>query len=307
MLSFDFLHCIEIDCTFKYKDFHWGRSDYICQLININNEAPNTLMTSVTGEHLPNHSNENVTAVQISDGNFKYVPVGFGNFFNFTHYGIASTNVKQIRNSDFNGLQDLTLLDIYKNPLKTVPENLFKNLCKVTILSPSSCEIKNLPTKLFNDLTEIEQLFLYGNDIEELNKNLFANNLKLEKVLLDRNRIKMISEDLFKPLINLKILKLNNNECIDEDLSSGESNLKFYETVNYLCKPIKSESSNECQLKNNCDGNLIETLYVNKEHKRLLVEEKNMIKNLANIQSDIEIHESKLIELRYNSRNCEKN
>lgn len=265
------------------------------------------MITSANGEHLLNHSNENVTSVQINGDKYKYVPIGLGNIFNFTHYGISAPNVKQIRNSDFEGLEDLTLLDIYRTSLKTVPENLFKNLCKLTILSMSMCDLKELPTNLFNDLTELKQLLLFGNDIEELNENLFDNNFQLEKVLLDRNRIKVISKDLFTPLVNIKILKLNTNSCIDKDLNSGENNLKFFDQINYLCKPLKSESSNECHLKSICDSNSIEIFYVNKELKRLLVEEKKMIKILANIQSDIEFHESDLIELRYTSRSCDKN
>lgn len=257
----------------------WGRSDYTCNLVNISIPAPNIFVTSVKGEHLVNRSNKDVTAVQISEGNFNYLPLGLELFFNFTLYGITETNIKQVQKNDFERIEDLTVIEINRNPLKSVPENLFKNQFKVIILSMRECQLKELPTLLFQDLTELKILWIGSNEIEDLNVNLFANNLKLEEVLINNNKIKIIGGDLFKSLIHLKRLDLNNNVCINEDLNANGNKLEFFEKIHHLCQPNtinnKPTILDENASRQYCNNNSLTTFYL-KELKNLVIGNRNV-------------------------------
>lgn len=281
---------------------HWNRTDYSCKLGDISVQAPNIFVTSVKGEHLLNRSNEDVTSVRISGRNFNYLPVGLGQFFNLTQYGFEETSIKEIHNSDFDGLQDLTLIDIYKNPLTKVPENLFKNLFKVTIISLTQCQLKELPTLLFHDLTELKRLWMRSNEIEELNLNVFANNLKLEELLISKNKIKIINGDLLKSLINLKRFESNGNVCINEDLNYNGNKLEFLYKVNHLCQ---QKTSIENSLQKCCESNSVKIFYQDTELNKLLLEKRNLIEDLVNVKISIEMHENSLNELRTRTSDCE--
>jgi hypothetical protein len=80
-------------------------------------------------------------------------------------------------------------------------------------------------TDLF-ELSNLKYFDVSGNEIEILSPRLFEDNADLMEVHFEDNKISSISNDLLDPMVDLKVLKLFNNICVqkDSDIKSFLSN-----------------------------------------------------------------------------------
>lgn len=176
-------------------------------------------------------------------------------------FKIDGSELQSIQRSDFEGMENLKELSLYKNLLAELPEDAFDDLLKLEDLSLSQNEIVKLGENLFRKLVDLKELFLRSNRIETIQATLFEANTKLEVIWLQNNRLVDISPHAFSHL-NLRDLQMKNNPCINADFPSEEVKSLaeiediFKEHCNENCEELTSDLSNSVHELSQCEEEL---------------------------------------------------
>lgn len=164
---------------------------YTCEVEKITNEGSwgieNVLFT---GKHVPGNTNDAVKNFVIRDqeleGNF---PQNLRDFFpNLTLINIAGCGFKEISKQDFDGFENLEYLDLQKNNLTSLPNDLFENMKSLRIIRFNDNQIERLSSKLIEPIEKSLQLANFeGNTKIDVCFDITGvmNNLKLLKVVMD--------------------------------------------------------------------------------------------------------------------------
>ena len=127
----------------------------------------------------------------------------------------------KINKRAFNGLINLTELDLSNNKIKFINGNSFNCLSKLKKLNLSSNELTEIEENVFNGLTNLEELILTDNYKIKLNQSIFkteiVNSLKNLKTLVINSSknfghndilVREIDDDTFIHLSSLENLNL---------------------------------------------------------------------------------------------------
>jgi hypothetical protein len=109
---------------------------------------------------------------------------------------------------------DSSIVPIIKNDLFS------SKFDKIKGLSIVRSNIEFIEEKAFQHLKILEEINFTDNKIKRSKCALFSNNPKLMQIDLRLNEITIILPKLFKNLYQLKEVKLEDNECIDEDFGT---------------------------------------------------------------------------------------
>uniref|UniRef100_A0A3Q2X7X3 Platelet glycoprotein V-like n=1 Tax=Haplochromis burtoni TaxID=8153 RepID=A0A3Q2X7X3_HAPBU len=90
--------------------------------------------------------------------------------------------------------------------------DLFEGLTNLTFLNLGRNFIKKLPPTIFHSLTKLQQLILYYNELEFLEAGIFDKLINLVELKLHQNQIASLPPKVFWPLGNLKNLTLSSNQ-----------------------------------------------------------------------------------------------
>ena len=131
----------------------------------------------------------------------------------------------------FQGLTNLTLLELGGNDIITLPENLIQSLINLDHINLSYNKIDNLPEQFFQGLTKLKHLDLRKNKLESLPENIFQGLIKLEILNLSQNELTELPEMVFQGLTSLKNLQLDRNKLTElpEQIFQGLVNLSWLE------------------------------------------------------------------------------
>jgi Leucine-rich repeat (LRR) protein len=126
---------------------------------------------------------------------------------NIENFSLSSNNWSQFPSHYFQHLSKLKAVDLSRNQLTGLPNNLSHQL---THLNLSFNNVSNLPKGTFQNLTEIIFLDLSGNSIEVIPETLFASNPNLETIVWEKddchrlsNSSRMFPHHLFDSNIHL--------------------------------------------------------------------------------------------------------
>lgn len=128
---------------------------------------------------------------------------------------IIFTDLEVIEENAFKGLSNITRLDLDHNTVRTIHKNAFKDLTQLKQIDLKYNKLESLDDELFNNNVNLEKIFLLQNDIKVINAQLFSTNTELVTLDLDGNSIVYIEEGFITNLINLKVLGLRYNICVD--------------------------------------------------------------------------------------------
>jgi Leucine-rich repeat (LRR) protein len=78
-------------------------------------------------------------------------------FTNLSYLGLGH-NLKYIDTETFAGMENLTVLNLSRNPLENLIENVFEKLGELEKLILSECKLKKLPTKIFFHQQKLESI-----------------------------------------------------------------------------------------------------------------------------------------------------
>ncbi len=99
-------------------------------------------------------------------------------------------------------------IDLQRNNIKNLDENLFQNLKDLAVLWIGENDITNLEEKTFNGLLKLRSLHIGRNNIEFLPPDIFVDLKNLQRLVLKHNPIKNLNPSIFQNLKNLKHLIL---------------------------------------------------------------------------------------------------
>ncbi|CAO1294717.1 unnamed protein product, partial [Diamesa serratosioi] len=90
-----------------------------------------------------------VQKIEIYDANIKRIPKNIGLLFNLTHFTMINTNLVEIESQDFNGMQDLEVLDLTGNRIELVSIDAFSILTKLKLFSLSYNQLEEISNGVF--------------------------------------------------------------------------------------------------------------------------------------------------------------
>lgn len=178
---------------------------YTCQL--------NTLLlkqgeeaTSVSGEHLPNFSDQNVTVFFVSNfvGNTLYSPIRMCHHLPYFTDFILNHGNRGMKREIFQNCNELKRIFIKNHHERKIDENLFA------------------------DVSSVEEIHIIDTSIEAMPKNLFKNNQALKVVKIKGNILKIIETEFPK---KLSVLSLLGNRCISDLFDESDQKSTPFDVV----------------------------------------------------------------------------
>ncbi|XP_052103962.1 protein artichoke-like [Mytilus californianus] len=189
-------------------------------------------------------------------GEIKVVPLFKGNnMFSLKRLSLCSNKIALFEHTAFQGIEQLEILDLSENLLRTVPLSVTSILFNLTHLNLSSNKIQYLSERTFTNLTKLQYLNLQRNKINSfpryaflgLGNSLQTLDLSSNKLIggyfwviglmdlhsllnlnISYNFIKHIQNDSFDTTAYLQVLDISGNPLIFTDtmFSGIEASLK---------------------------------------------------------------------------------
>lgn len=173
------------------------------------------IMSSVQG-HYTMRSGELALKLLISDSYIIYLPNNISQFFpNLQFFGVVNSNVEFINRENFNGMEATKTLDLRRNKISLITDEVFMDLINLKKINLSGNLISILPSNAFNLMYHLSKFIMNENLIELFDTDIFRHNHKLEEIHLWRNKIKAIRIDS-KKFAKLTVFDLRENVCIDD-------------------------------------------------------------------------------------------
>lgn len=258
----------KLNCSFKDEDFNYVGTLYTCIVKLLVTPNVNMTIDGYYGVHEPTKSDNDVKAIWIHITDAEYIPGNLGFLFNLTTLSIQNSQLKEIKATDFDGMQELEYLNLFDNYLSYLPSDTFSSLKK------------------------LKRIHLGANKIEEIPNDLFSNNLILEKIHLHENNIKYLSPEVFDGLTKLNFVTLEYNPCGNKTYTGTHGMIKLKNETKDNCKIPVDDATTQ---------SLIEVLRnemqekINKLEKKLLEAEKGQF---ACVAKNVELNKilSELLE-----------
>lgn len=123
----------------------------------------------------------------------------------------GNPNDHPIVSTVFEGLDNLRILDLSFNLMKTIDPNVFSHTPKLERLDLSFNKLSNLNTEMFQYLNNLKYLNLSKNEIRSIKTPTFDHLENIECLCLNLNSIACLDLKIFKELKKLEFLFLNHN------------------------------------------------------------------------------------------------
>lgn len=133
--------------------------------------------------------------------------------------------------------KELLKLDLSRNLLTCLPENVFHGMSRLKVLDLSGNQVTSLPQGLFQEVPEMRTLVLSGNRLTSLPQSLFHRLGRLQKLDLCNNRLISLPQNLFQELTMLQEVDLSYNRLtfLPRRLFHGAAALQtLYLSANHL-------------------------------------------------------------------------
>lgn len=146
----------------------------------------------------------------------------------------GQANKLQLEDGIFRGLNDLQVLNVAENNIRSLPENVFCPLRSMTNLNVSHNRIRSAMDLGFQScgddhLTQLKVIDLSYNELFTINSNWTRSDLRsVHAVLLHRNNLTKLEAGVFDGMTSLKVLNLSSNhlETIPSGLFARNTNLQ---------------------------------------------------------------------------------
>jgi Leucine-rich repeat (LRR) protein len=156
--------CISIDCEYKNDFIHnWG-DRYSCRTKKFVNKDDERRIKVISGEHLMNRTNENVTQFFARGLNIERFPCGIGEYFvNVEVVRITSCSMRLLLKVDMGNFKRLKYLDLVGNKIVKIESDLFQDIPTLTEVMLNNNRLKFIGSKLLEPLKNIEMIS-FGNN-----------------------------------------------------------------------------------------------------------------------------------------------
>ena len=135
----------------------------------------------------------------------------FDGLTELTSLDLAHNNVTMLPAGVFDELTSLENLLLHTNSLTTLPDDVFDELTELTVLDLASNSLTTLSAGVFDELTELTGLYLNTNSLSTLPDDVFDELTELTDLYLRSNSLSTLPDDVFEELTELTNLQLQNN------------------------------------------------------------------------------------------------
>ncbi|XP_030645868.1 vasorin b [Chanos chanos] len=122
---------------------------------------------------------------------------------------LFQNGIETLSQEDFEGLQNLEMLDLSQNKLSELTDHVFEPLSSLRNLDLSSNQITHIYKDSFAGLELLQRLYLYSNQIESIHPAAFDELTELLELKLQGNKLTMLPA-LKMPSLLLLDLRYNN-------------------------------------------------------------------------------------------------
>lgn len=200
--GFDFTFCFSFCCE-KNELISNGSKNSIVEISSI-------------GGDFTKRAGEMALKLLIIDSDIYQLPNKISHFFpNLQLFSVVNSNVKIVNRENFDGMDAVKALDLRRNKISTIPDDIFLDLISLRKIDFSGNLISILPSNAFNSVIHLSKFMANENLIELFDSDIFRHNHKLDEIHLWGNRIKAIRFDA-KKFLKLSVFDLRKNICIDE-------------------------------------------------------------------------------------------
>ncbi|XP_060883324.1 vasorin b [Labrus mixtus] len=121
---------------------------------------------------------------------------------------LFANGIEGLKTEDFDGMENLEMLDLSQNKLTELPERVFEPLASLRNLDLSSNQITHISEKCFHGMALLERLYLYSNYIESIHPAAFNGLEHLLELKLQGNGLTSLPA-LTMPRLLLLDLRFN--------------------------------------------------------------------------------------------------
>lgn len=162
---------------------------------------------------------------------------------NLEELKLFKCQIQKIDNHQFNGFENLRVLELKLNNIKNLCPQAFHNLFHLEKLDISCNLIKELPDNIFSQLPNLKSLDLSYNPLSIIKTAMLNGLHSLEHFFYEFNQNTVFEKYLFKGLDNLKDVSIRE-DCLTEVSMSDVDPPKNLEKAN-----VRSEKNNSTFLK----------------------------------------------------------
>lgn len=193
-----------LECNFQLS----GQFGYICNLNGIE-VIERGLNVVFGGAHIEDRTNDNVTAVIITNSNTPFViPEIFTTFVNLDTLEIEDSRLETVSIPD---TVSLRRLQVDGNNLTRLVAGFLQSQTNLEYFSAISSNIIEIDEDAFLGLSGLHDLVLPVNHIEQIAPNTFHPLISLQYLDLETNSIASIGENLFSQSPDLHSIYLDHN------------------------------------------------------------------------------------------------
>ncbi|XP_061740821.1 vasorin b isoform X2 [Nerophis ophidion] len=102
---------------------------------------------------------------------------------------LFANGIEQLSTEDFDGLENLEMLDLSQNKLTELPDRVFEPLASLKNLDLSSNQITHISEACFEGMELLERLYLYSNHIKTIHPAAFSGLENLLELKLQGNQL----------------------------------------------------------------------------------------------------------------------
>lgn len=226
---------MKLQCEFDYSCRLKNVScRYICEVVDVTKKSEKHKLEVITREHVPGKTNADVKILRIRMKPLKVIPKGlFQMFPNLRMVTIVDCGIKAISREDLVGLESLEFLNLSRNKIKSLPDDLFADTKNLREIYFDNNRIEFMSSKIFAPIEGT------------LKKAVFAGNARIKETFDQRDPFR---ENLtqFKEIVDLSCLpppksvaesretlidESNHREQMCETFSSFKATGNFSDTV----------------------------------------------------------------------------
>lgn len=155
---------IELKCTFIKTDLHYGCQSTANLVVIYSNNISDRIVDTVTGNHIKGFSNENVTALNFTDGKISFFPRNLEKFFpSVTNMLVENKKFHDIGKDDIGQFKNLARMKVISDSIYRLSGDVFENNRNISVIwIEGGRDFQGVHPKLIENLSQKKQITIMG-------------------------------------------------------------------------------------------------------------------------------------------------
>lgn len=203
---------LDVNCTYQKADWGFIKLHYQCLITNITIEDTGVVVESVSRNHLPGLTDNDVKGFRIYKTDCFYMPQGMIDLFpNIEVFQIEESRLMEISQDDLKPFTELTELYLNGNNLMSLDSNLFEFSWKLKRVHLGHNKLRVIPADLLDPLVDLRDV-------------TFNDNVCVNKKAIGKTQINQVVWDFIE---NCQPKTVKCQEKKDEASSDSSTDLEI--------------------------------------------------------------------------------